>query len=1688
MLELAGYQIVELIGTNGEMSLYRLVREGDGLPLLAKTSSVRYAGSELVAAFQYEYDTLMKLKGKPAAVEPFSLEIADGQPVLLLHDPGWMTLEQWLLTRRASLSLPELLTAAIAMAEGLHHIHKEQITLNQLTPLFMVVSDDITQMRYLDLGLNASTQGAIPSGAPGVQSDKVLPYLSPEQTGRAGRVPDFRSDFYSLGTILYEWFTHTLPFQVGDALDLVHQHLAGTPDPVHMRNPSIPQIISDIVMKCLGKMPETRYASAYGIKSDLEECLIQLQHSEAIQWFPLAQHDIRWIDSDSLIGRKAELVGLGQALRRVSEGASEIVCIRGRAGVGKTALVREALRNHNAIERIIVSAGSSKSVANQQPYSLWVQVVEQLVAHLLTLNATRVEEWKAKILDAVQGDGQLLIEQVPRLAFLIGKQSELEDLPTEERLIRFRHVLSSFLQLFMVRELSAVLFVDDMQWTDEVSIQYLYELLSNKNTERVLIICAYRDEETESLHLLKQVMGQLKQIGKPVHDIYLSEFDQASLQEMLSPILQGHNNPTDELVQVMNYKTGGNPADIIQFLQQLRNHNLLSFDEEKRTWRWDVKRIAEMDVPEHMADSIDGALKQLPETVGYLLGRAAIIGKQFDLDTLVYLSGLSQDQVWEGVQYATANRLLQPIHEPHTSYAFQHDRIWKASLESVSVEERTSLHMQLGWMLAERLQAGEAVTLDRVLSHLNQARERIVDQGRNQELAELNLQAGFMAKEAAAFEATLAYFRMATDLLADEGWENCYSLTHQAHVERAEAEFRNTNFFTALEILELLMEKSKTDLEKAQACLLMIRLETNSDRFHEVIALGEKALGYLGIVHRANPSKQQVLRQFIKLRWKLRKHSVESIGELPPMTDVRYQTAMFVLDYVSQASFVLDKTGWLSKTLLMIELTLKHGMTAEASIGFIGYSMVLNFNLRRYEEAYKWGKLAYQISKANPRLYAVTVATFSLCSDSWRQYEPSFLPISADQAVKEALNAGEYWHANQTLLVCCAMLFHFSHPLKDIYIRLIEQAPYLERNGNIVHQKEAAILTHFLSDLMGYPASTAPFSETDIVSELFLQELSEDNRYFLQAFIYIYQILAGYLLGRYEEAYDALEKSLRQYMSKKDIAVDPSIYHYYRVLVLKERIETAGTRQQVEYVQQIRMSARVLKRMARRSHERYWHKYLLAMAEVAKFGLQDRKAERLYGQALEAAHAHGHIHDAAIIAECYGQYGLLRKKYWLAKFYLNEAYESYLTWGALAKTKLMEARYGHVIQVMHTTEPDMERVDYLSVMNSAQALSGEMQMDKLSRMLLRIMLQNAGAEYGALIYPSDNGWSVEAYGTAEEQHIKSIPLEDAKHLVPAAIVEYTARTNEAVILHDAAASSMFGRNDYIKRKSIKAVLCLPIVYQNKLICQIYMENNLTSGVFEEKRLDVLKLLSSQCAISIANAKLYMGMQNLKNSLEEQVEQRTRALEKSMQATSEALAETTVYAERNRIAQEIHDIVGHTLTSTVLQIEAGKRLLSKDMDDATKRLNEAQDLVRHSLNEIRNSVHMLKEDKYYDLELALRKLMQDTERNTGVVIHHTIASISHLSFMHKKVIYHALQEGLTNGIRHGGSSQFYFSLQDDGAQVVFSLSDNGSGSEQIKMGFGLNMMKDRVQQLGGTLAIASSQNEGCSLRIELPYSI
>lgn len=229
-------------------------------------------------------------------------------------------------------------------------------------------------------------------------------------------------------------------------------------------------------------------------------------------------------------------------------------------------------------------------------------------------------------------------------------------------------------------------------------------------------------------------------------------------------------------------------------------------------------------------------------------------------------------------------------------------------------------------------------------------------------------------------------------------------------------------------------------------------------------------------------------------------------------------------------------------------------------------------------------------------------------------------------------------------------------------------------------------------------------------------------------------------------------------------------------------------------------------------------------------------------------------------------------------------------------------------------------------------------------------------------------------------------------------------------------------------------------------------------------------------------------QKLMKSLKE-IEDKNKQLErayKKLKEHSEALEDMAAIKERNRIAREIHDTVGHTLTTVLVEIEAGKRLLDKNKALAIEKINLAQEQVRKGLQEIRRSVRMLKEGKEIIAFIpSIKLLIEDTIKHTGIDIFYDININTPIPTNIEKVVYNSLLEGLTNGIKHGNCTSFEFKLSAEENTLSFYLKDNGVGTKELVLGFGLTVMKEGIEDLNGEFNFNCGYENGCTLSFTIP---
>jgi hypothetical protein len=412
--------------------------------------------------------------------------------------------------------------------------------------------------------------------------------MAPEQTGRMNRSVDSRSDLYALGVTFYEMLTGTLPFTAADPMEWVHCHIARQPMPPSERVGGVPGPLSAIVMKLLAKTAEERYQTAAGVEADLRRCLAAGELYGRIDWFPLGAHDAadRLRIPEKLYGREREIDTLLASFDRVvANGTLEFVLVSGYSGIGKSSVVNEL---HRALvsSRGLFASGKFDQYKGDIPYATLGQAFQSLVRSLLTRSEAELGRWRDPLSEALGANGQLIVNLVPELELVIGKQPPVAELPPQDAKNRFQLVFRRFLAVFAKPEHPLALFLDDLQWLDAATLDLVEHLVTHSEVRHLLLIGAYRDNEVGPAHPLLRRLEAIRAADVRVHEFALAPLELDDVGRLIADALHCEPEDVRPLAQLVQEKTGGNPFFAIQFFTALAEEGLLAFDPITRAWQW----------------------------------------------------------------------------------------------------------------------------------------------------------------------------------------------------------------------------------------------------------------------------------------------------------------------------------------------------------------------------------------------------------------------------------------------------------------------------------------------------------------------------------------------------------------------------------------------------------------------------------------------------------------------------------------------------------------------------------------------------------------------------------------------------------------------------------------------------------------------------------------------------------------------------------------------------------------------------------------------------------------------------------------------------------------------------------------------------------------------------------------------
>ncbi len=1364
------------------------------------------------------------------------------------------------------LEIRQFLEFAIAMSTALADLHQSNIIHRRLCP------DTISINRTTgDVSLSGrlTSVGGIMmgDGAPSYsEQEALLAYASPEQMGRMNRIIDHRTDLYSTGIILYQLLTGTLPFAAADLLEWVHCHIARVPKRPREVIGTIPSVVSDIVMKLLAKAAEERYQTAVGLRIDLERCLAGLGAAEDIENFVLGLGDVsdRLLIPQKLFGRERQvdmLLGIFAGVAR--NGIPEMVMITGYSGIGKTALVREVYQSIVRKHAFFIW-GKSDQYMRTIPYGIIIDAFQELLRQLLT--EQELSLWKAELQEALGVNGGLLVDILPQIELIIGPQPPVPDLPLNETEHRFNMVFRQFMRVFTTRNHPLVIFLDDLQWIDPASLKLLEYIALDPTLGYLLVIGSYRDNEVAADHPLLASLAEISRSRAVLRTIHLSPLSFTDLGCFLADIFHHKPAAMEKLTRLVYKKTAGNPFFVVQFLMTLHGRNLISFDGRTRAWTWDIERIDTSEYTDNVIDLMVAKLQDLPEITRDTLRHASCIGNRFDLRTLAVISDSSEEDAAVHIRKGVREGLLLSSEESH--YAFLHDRVQQAAYSLIPEADRARVHLQIGRMLLNNTPGDEVedVVFD-LVSHLNHGLALLVDPEERYQVAGLNLLAGRKAKDATAYQSARDYLSAGLSLLNDEAWNERFELVFGLHKELAVVEHLRSNYPRSEELLQLLVGLARTDLEKADLYDILIVQYTLTARYKDAIRTGRKALRLLDIIVPEKNLREEYAREVDRYRLALGDRSIASLADDPEMSDPRMRAGLTLLSNMMVPARYTDSTLFALVNIITVNISLRYGPTAKSTVGFDGFGLVLNTEMNNCHDAYAFGLLALKISERFNDPAQKCQACFVLGNylSHWVRHL-RWSDDFNDSGFQAGLASGEMQWTGYILAYKLFQPIYRGERIDRVRKELPELLAYTERTKNQWASDTLLGIWLALTELRGIADddSADPDGSADFFAPV-------DESHYLAACrkrksfgaIGRYAVLKAqihFLYGRMDQALDAV-RTAQMFQGYFSSSISVAALNFYHSLILAARYDDAmDAGEGSACLENIRVNQQQMRTWSGHCKENFEHQFLLIQAETARIEDDPLLAGRLYEQAIDTAERNGFVQHKGIALERASGFYRHRGFPAIASFYLRRARACFHDWGAVGKVHQLDGILSGEEPEAGIEGPDIQvgRLDAITVIKTSQAISGEIEIERLVETLLKAMIENAGAQKGCLLLVSEDELNLAATATVVGQEIiveQKDPLPIAS-VLPETLVTYVRRTHEPVMIDDVLERNTFSSDPYFLVDQPKSLLCLPLLRQTVLIGVLYLENGLVNGAFTADRVAVLELLAAQAVISLENAVLY----------------------------------------------------------------------------------------------------------------------------------------------------------------------------------------------------------------------------------------
>ncbi len=1730
MTNLPGFRSLKQCHQGDNFIYYHALREGDGLPVLIKRFNQPKTDLQKLILIQRELAFMAEFSVDDQ-VPSQGIAWQGAEPLLVMEDFQGEVLQE--VIDRGKLSVRSFLELALEITRGVANLHRSGGFHGQLRADQILVDAAKGQIRIMGHPVGSDEASVEDQVGLWQGNSYNAAYISPEQTGRTARQVDDRTDLYSLGILFYQMVTGSLPFVTRDDMEMVYFHLATEAVPAHERVPVVPVVVSKIISRLMEKKQEARYQSAEALKSDLKQCLQGLTMAgdkARIEAFPIGRANSGPAPRLTMasLGREGETKSILDAFDRVrGRGRGEFVLVSGESGVGKTFLINEVERRLKGLN-FRLFRGRFEPYKRNIPYAALVQAFEGFFNDILNQDRITIEVLRRQLLEVLGEQGVFAAQVFPKLEKIIGIQEGLQDMRFVKTPYRFHSALISFLKYVAGSGQTLVIFLDDLQWADPGSVGFLKTVLDELKGLPILFIGALSNHDPKAMNpiilLSEKVSRQDRALAR---EIVLAPLSIFQVENQLQGATELQGDSLALLVKIAYEKSHGNPFLLDQFLKMIQEDGSLYYARDVQAWRIDTEQLlnygASGDIMDRMIQRVEGLSRPAAE----ILKIVACVNNTFDLQTIARIASIPPQGTREAVEEARRAGLIQTADKDENAAEgenlFIHDRIQKAVHSLMKPSEKIDCHYRIGRVLwKDCIRNNDEKHIFEIADSFSLAEVRFESQEERLELARIYLKAGRSAKSYAAYDKALDYFQKGIDKMGPEFWRIDQTLALVFYTETTGAAYVCGHHDRMKACADTVLAHTEDLMDRAGVYEILIEFYTVQNRLKDALDLARQVLKMFGLNIPENPARADIMLKYHRVRHRLSGLDGQAILAMPELRDIRLLTMMRLLTSAGIAAYTYSGALYMMIVLNVLQLSLKHGIAPVTPVAFAAYGQFLCVYLKKRDLGYRFGNLAMEMQdRMKSKLYECkTRLVYEIIIRHHKERIVNTLngfPMNH----QKGLNAGDLTSAGHIMMQHFVYMYLAGKELSQVSELIKSYEGDLDRAGN---QTATAVSRVYLQGALSMlEGNEKPWI---LRGEAFDED--QDMAYFREMKdltvpfnVYFNKMMLAYLSGEHPLALDyleAMEKSIEGGYGTYCIPV----YHFYGALIyLSMEAVTLDKGDRRRYRRLMKKHLAEVRGHAADVPENHDNKLLIILGEEARLREDLESAAGYFEEAIETGLIEGYLPEVALayelMAGTLSGLGLVEE----AALSMDKAIDGYRQWGYRARAdrlkRTREAASSPQESGLKKSGESFQHFDLRTLINASQAISEEIVLEDLLQKMIRIVLHNVGASRAVFIAGRGDDLWVQVEGEVLEGEIEVAmdrPL-SAYPDIPEKLVNYVMNTKEKVIVSHSGEMAPYLEPDRPLMPGSGSVLCMPVESKRSMVGVLYIENKLMDRAFETHHSMVLKIIASQLAISIENARLYQNLEEMVEERTGQLVSKNLQLEAGNKHLEEANRTKDIFLANmsHEVRTPLHGIVGmanlflkedlsseqqETVEAIIASAHSLLGIINEILDfskiQADRIQMEEQDFVlKELLDEIIPMFDMAAGEKGVLLSWSLEGETGDVLRGDPLRIKQIINNLmgNALKFTEKGEV------GLTLGVDRladKGKVRLVIEVRDTGIGIPqdqlekifeeFVQADSDTARKYGGTGLGLSITKKLVALMGGRIQVESVPGEGSAFRCEL----